>query len=87
MTMTMIFSDKSRKRLRFGICSTEVTRKMAQNLRPAQHTNTKPNLLTVAPLSVHQQQPPLLSTIDLTSPIYLLFDQEEASATSYVSQY
>ena len=68
MTMTMIFSDKSRKRLRFGICSTEVTRKMAQNLRPAQHTNTKPNLLTVAPLSVHQQQPPLLSTIDLTSP-------------------
>ena len=44
-------------------------------------TNIKPNLLTVAPLSVHQQQPPLLSTVDLSSPIYLLFDQEEASAT------
>ena len=139
--MTMILSGKSRKRVRFGICSTEVTRKMAQNLRSVQHTltpspicwqvppslstnnslllswslilpllsifystkrkpqprpilvntskiiggrfdtNIKPNLLTVAPLSVHQQQPPLLSTVDLTSPIYLLFDQEEASAT------
>ena len=87
MTMTMIFSDKSRKRLRFGICSTEVTCKMAQNLRPAQHTNTKPNLLIVPPFSVHQQQSPLLSTVDLTSHIYLLSDQEEASATSYFSQH
>ena len=83
--MTMILSGKSRKRVRFGICSTEVTCKMAQNLRPAQHTNTKPNLLTVAPLSVHQQQSPLLSTVDLCSPIYLLFDQEEASSTSHFS--
>ena len=148
MTMTMIFSDKSREKITlWNLLNWSHTRKMAQNLRSVQHTltpspicwqvppslstnnslllswslilpllsifystkrkpqprpilvntskiiggrfdtNIKPNLLTVAPLSVHQQQPPLLSTVDLTSPIYLLFDQEEASATSYFSQH
>ena len=52
--MTMILSGKSRKRVRFGICSTEVTRKMAQNLRSVQHTLT--------PSPICWQVPPSLST-------------------------
>ena len=72
--MTMIFSDKSRKRLRFGICSTEVTCKMAQNLRPdPKHTNTKPNLLLTG-------LPPSLSTNNS-----LLFSQLLISYLSYLS--